>query len=156
MLLTIAPFDDVDVAEGITVAQLRSHLAAATGRPELRSAPLTVDGSRLEPTQVCGHEPLLAGAIVHSGPSRPDAARAAVRAAWHLAVTDGPDAGHLVGPGPGGSIVLRGTAPLARRRSRSAPERSGAAALVLGDGLLTEVEVRVRATRLWTQVRWRT
>jgi DNA segregation ATPase FtsK/SpoIIIE, S-DNA-T family len=156
VLLTIAPFDDVEVAEGITVAQLRSHLAAATGRPELRSAPLTVDGSRLEPTQVCGHEPLLAGAIVHSGPSRPDAARAAVRAAWHLAVTDGPDAGHLVGPGPGGSIVLRGTAPLARRRSRSAPERSGAAALVLGDGLLTEVEVRVRATRLWTQVRWRT
>ena len=156
MLLTIAPFDDVEVAEGITVGQLRSHLAAATGRPELRSAPLTVDGSRLDPTQVCGHEPLLAGAIVHVGPSRPDAARAAVRAVWHVAVIDGPDAGHLVGPGPGESLVLHGTAPLARRGSRSAQQGSGAAVLVVGDGLLTEVEVRVRATRLWTQVRWRT
>jgi len=135
VLLTIAPFDDVEVAEGITVGQLRSHLAAATGRPELRSAPLTVDGSRLDPTQVCGHEPLLAGAIVHVGPSRPDAARAAVRAAWHVAVSDGPDAGHLVGPGPDGSLALHGTAPLARRGSRTAPlARRGSRSAQAGSG----------------------
>jgi len=155
VLVTIAPFDDVEVFEGSTLAQLRPHLAEATGRPELGSAPLTIEGIPLEPTQVCGHEPLLAGAIVHLGPSEADVARAATRAPWHVAVVDGPDAGHLRAPGPDGSVLVRGATSAGDPSRGSAARAPGAAVLAVRDPALADVEVRVRASRRSTRIRWR-
>ncbi|GAA2726197.1 FtsK/SpoIIIE domain-containing protein [Cellulomonas aerilata] len=108
MRLTVAghagsPDLDVEVPDGARLGDLRPHLAAATGRPELALrapgasvAVLAVDNAVLDDDQRTGRAPLVAGAVLRLGRGSPDPELHALRSPWHLAVVGGPDSGALV------------------------------------------------------------
>lgn len=127
MRLTLAgapgsPDVDLDVPDDARLGDLRPHLAAATGRPELAggSAVLAVGETVLDDDQLTGQVPLLAGAVLRVGAGPVDADRAALRAVWHVAVISGPDSGALMGlggAGPGGPRP-RGVGPVGEGPAR--------------------------------------
>ncbi len=109
MRVTVHPGTDVLLAAGTRLGDVRPALADLGCRPELRTAPLAVDGVPVDDDQRCGTRPLLPGATVtvvragsdprgrDDGPA-PEDVLAAPR---HVAVLGGPDAGRLVAVGHG-------------------------------------------------------
>ena len=109
MRVTVHPGTDVLLAAGTRLGDARPALADLGCRPELRTAPLAVDGVPVDDDQRCGTRPLLPGATVtvvragsdprgrDDGPG-PEGVLAAPR---HVAVLGGPDAGRLVAVGHG-------------------------------------------------------
>ncbi|WP_171468240.1 FtsK/SpoIIIE domain-containing protein [Cellulosimicrobium sp. 72-3] len=107
--VTVHPGTDVLLAAGTRLGDARPALADLGCRPELRTAPLAVDGVPVDDDQRCGTRPLLPGATVtvvragsdprgrDDGPV-PEGVLAAPR---HVAVLGGPDAGRLVAVGHG-------------------------------------------------------
>ncbi|WP_146252022.1 FtsK/SpoIIIE domain-containing protein [Xylanimonas oleitrophica] len=111
--VTVHPGEDVLLPAGSTVADVRGPLADLLRRPELRHAPLTADGVPLAPGSVVGERPLLPGATLAVGPSRPAAASrwsddAAPGAPWMVARVAGLDAGELAGLAPGVPLPVPG------------------------------------------------
>lgn len=128
MRVTLHPDDDLLLPEGTTLADLRADLSDVTGRPALRTAPLTVDGTTLPEDHVVGVPPLVAGCtVVPRGatvpttrpPARtedrddsppPSATSRAGRSGagrWTLLAVDGPDAGRTApAVDPGGRLVV--------------------------------------------------
>ncbi|MGW9418951.1 FtsK/SpoIIIE domain-containing protein [Cellulosimicrobium funkei] len=107
--VTIHPGTDVLLAAGTRLGDARPALADLGCRPELRTAPLAVDGVPVDDDQRCGTRPLLPGAtvtVVRAGSAPrgrddgpvPEDVLAAPR---HVAVLGGPDAGRLVAVGHG-------------------------------------------------------
>ncbi|KFD44390.1 hypothetical protein IU11_02935, partial [Cellulosimicrobium sp. MM] len=98
--MTVHPGTDVLLAAGTRLGDARPALADLGCRPELRTAPLAVDGVPVDDDQRCGTRPLLPGATVtvvragsdprgrDDGPG-PEGVLAAPR---HVAVLGGPDA----------------------------------------------------------------
>lgn len=85
-----APELELELREGASLAELRPHLARL-GVPA--AAPVLVGGTVLDESHRVGLVPLVAGAHLEVGDGEPDGTLAAARAAWHLAVLDGPAAG---------------------------------------------------------------
>lgn len=110
MRVTVHPGTDVLLAAGTRLGDARPALADLGCRPELRTAPLAVDGVPVDDDQRCGTRPLLPGATVTvvraaSDPRTRDAGPApedVLAAPRHVAVLGGPDAGRLVAVGHGG------------------------------------------------------
>ncbi|MEV8179281.1 FtsK/SpoIIIE domain-containing protein [Cellulosimicrobium funkei] len=109
MRVTVHPGTDVLLAAGTRLGDARPALADLGCRPELRTAPLAVDGVPVDDDQRCGTRPLLPGAtvtVVRAGSAPrgrddgpvPEDVLAAPR---HVAVLGGPDAGRLVAVGHG-------------------------------------------------------
>ncbi|MFD6029473.1 FtsK/SpoIIIE domain-containing protein [Cellulosimicrobium funkei] len=107
--VTIHPGTDVLLAAGTRLGDARPALADLGCRPELRTAPLAVDGVPVDDDQRCGSRPLLPGATVTvvragSAPRCRDAGPVpedVLAAPRHVAVLGGPDAGRLVAVGHG-------------------------------------------------------
>ncbi|MCR1983709.1 hypothetical protein NSA53_15850, partial [Cellulosimicrobium cellulans] len=62
--VTVHPGTDVLLAAGTRLGDARPALADLGCRPELRTAPLAVDGAPVDDDQRCGTRPLLPGATV--------------------------------------------------------------------------------------------
>jgi len=159
---------DLEVDEGLPVERLRLHLVRATGWAGWAVTTPTADGVPVDDAHPAGVPPLCHGAHVRPGPAPRPVAALAVAAAWHLAVTTGPDAGTLLVPsgrgmhrvGPHQPLTVRdpawdgpllvreaGRSPwrgLAEAGSRFAPRRPPAAQRVL-------VRVTARPLRARTQ-----
>ncbi|MFI2365958.1 FtsK/SpoIIIE domain-containing protein [Promicromonospora sp. NPDC019610] len=105
--LTLHPGEDVLLRPGTRLGAVRAPLAALVRRPELRWAPLTVDGVRLTDDQKVGARPLLPGAVLRV--RRPEDAGADPGAGAGFRA----DAGARLGvAGPGGAwLVVRVTGP---------------------------------------------
>ncbi len=130
MSVTIHPGTDVLLAAGTRLGDARPALADLGCRPELRTAPLAVDGVPVDDDQRCGTRPLLPGAtvtVVRAGSAPrgrddgpvPEDVLAAPR---HVAVLGGPDAGRLVAVGHGDrgrTRVDRARRPLAHHAARA-------------------------------------
>ncbi|MET7135718.1 hypothetical protein MT994_16585 [Cellulosimicrobium sp. MI9406] len=107
--VTVHPGTDVLLAAGTRLGDARPALADLGCRPELRTAPLAVDGVPVDDDQRCGSRPLLPGATVTvvragSAPRCRDAGPVpedVLAAPRHVAVLGGPDAGRLVAVGHG-------------------------------------------------------
>ncbi len=142
---------DLDVADDARLADLRPHLAAVTGRAELAGSagrtavPLAVDDVVLAEDHLTGEFPLLPGAVLRIGSGPPDLDRAALRAARHLAVVAGPDAGGLV--------PLDARTVVGRRPRGSTRARPRCRSVVLDDPTLSERQVEVVPGRRGLRVR---
>lgn len=105
--VTVHPGTDVLLAAGTRLGDARPALADLGCRPELRTAPLAVDGVPVDDDQRCGTRPLLPGttvAVARRGPdprARDDgpAPEHVLAAPRHVAVLGGPEAGRLVAVG---------------------------------------------------------
>ncbi|HLU57804.1 MAG TPA: FtsK/SpoIIIE domain-containing protein [Pseudonocardia sp.] len=93
--VTVHPAEDVLLRPGASVRDLRAPLAELLRRPELRHAPLSVDGEPLSDDAAAGDRPLLPGAVLRTGPAAPG--RDPLRAPWLVTRTTGADAGVVVG-----------------------------------------------------------
>ncbi|MFD6448415.1 FtsK/SpoIIIE domain-containing protein [Promicromonospora sp. NPDC060204] len=109
--VTLHPGEDLLLRPGTRLGDVRAPLAALVRRPELRWAPLTVDGVRLTDDQVVGERPLLPGAVLRV--RWPDGAGA--DGAGPVAEGVGHSAGGLVagpgarpGSGPGSGLGAGG------------------------------------------------
>ncbi|MFI2705154.1 FtsK/SpoIIIE domain-containing protein [Cellulosimicrobium composti] len=145
--VTVHPGTDVLLDAGARLGDARAALARLACRPELRTAPLVVDGVAVDDDQRCGTRPLLPGATlaVRGGPSTArepsgarrgssgaepggagahgadDPARAdeVLAAPLHLAVVGGADAGRVVAlTSARGRVVLDGLDVRWRARRR--------------------------------------
>lgn len=98
--VTLRPGTDLLLDVGVRLGDARQALADLTCRPELLTAPLRVDGVRVDDDQRCGTRPLLPGATLATDDAREDAARPravdVLAAPWHVVVVGGPRAGRLV------------------------------------------------------------
>ncbi|QJW36073.1 FtsK/SpoIIIE domain-containing protein [Cellulosimicrobium protaetiae] len=106
--VTVLPGADVLLGVGTRLGDARETLAELTCRPELRTAPLVVDGVPVDDDQRCGTRPLLPGATVAVARPRsrssaveqpvgdPRRADEVLAAPLHLAVHCGADSGRLV------------------------------------------------------------
>lgn len=95
--VTLHPGTDVLLEVGTRLGDARAALAALACRPELLTAPLMVDGVRVDDDQRCGTRPLLPGGVVTVAAGGGDVRAVDVLSApWHVAVLGGPDAGRLV------------------------------------------------------------
>jgi DNA segregation ATPase FtsK/SpoIIIE, S-DNA-T family len=168
--VTVHPGTDVLLAAGTRLGDARPALADLGCRPELRTAPLAVDGVPVDDDQRCGTRPLLPGATVtvaRRGPEPrarddgppPEHVLAAPR---HVAVLGGPDAGRLVAVGHG----ARGRARVDRLDVRWRTTRRGPRVRVRvprgtrrvpdDAALLRARPARAgRRVRSWRAVRWR-
>ena len=145
--VTLHPGEDVLLRPGARLADVRAPLATLTRRPELRHAPLTVDGAWLTDDLVVGERPLLPGAVLRAqrfgvpgsapltgpgtgpgvspstGPGTGTGPSTGLGGSWLVARVTGPDAGTVVGvDGPWAAlrawVRLRPGGRLAVRRSR--------------------------------------
>ncbi|MGV8967646.1 MAG: FtsK/SpoIIIE domain-containing protein [Cellulomonas sp.] len=150
MRLTLAgppgmPDVDLDVPDDARLGDLRPYLAAVTDRAELAddSVALAVDETVLDADQLTGQVPLLAGAILRVGAGPVDRDRAALRAAWHVAVVAGPDCGALfaleatIVVGRAGDLAIDDVG-MSRRHVELTVGRSGPRARDLGSSNGTE------------------
>ncbi|MFI9486758.1 FtsK/SpoIIIE domain-containing protein [Promicromonospora sp. NPDC052451] len=125
--VTVHPGEDVLLRPGARLGELRADLAALTRRPELRHAPLSVDGERLADDRVVGERPLLPGAVIRAErPGAPEAPPPAgpltgAGSPWLVARVTGSDAGTVTGA-PGLLAALRAWG---RKGGRSVVRRSG-------------------------------
>ena len=94
--VTMHPGQDLHLALGRPLGELRVELAACTGRPELTHSALYVDDRRLDDHHVVGHPPLLAGAVLRTAPGPCPTPDLALAAPVHLAVLTGQGAGELL------------------------------------------------------------
>lgn len=154
---------DLEVDEGVTLAQLRAHVAVLSGDPAWGPAgePVTCDGRRLDGTHPAGAPPWVHGSVLVAGPSRPSTEQAAARAAWHVAVTAGPATGAVGALDDRLLLVPVAPAPAALRRGARAAwpvlelEDAAAARLVVRRrGRLTRVR-RIGRGRSRLVLRWR-
>ncbi len=172
---TVDPDEDVDLASGLRFADVRAPLAQALGREDLARRTLFVGSKPLDDDALSGHPPLLSGVVVTTAPQPDhilDRAHQAKGAPWQLRVTNGVDAGWVLGLHPGKSIVVTGAAhntPPGRRRFGSRQVNSGRVNsgrvragrtsktehLYLADDGLHEQEFLVRATKRGVRVRLR-
>lgn len=133
-----SPDLDLEMADGRRLADLRRALADAAGRPELAASPgrspvpLAVDDVVLRDDHLTGEPPLVDGVVLHVGRGERPPDVLALRAAWHLAVVAGPDAGALV---PLDAPVLVGRRP--------APPAHGTRALTVRDPTVSATHVEV-------------
>ncbi len=110
--LTVAPDEDVDLAPGLRFAEVRSCLAQVLGRGELAHRTLYAGSTLIDDDALTGHPPLLSGAVLTADPQSQhilELAQQAGGAPWQLRVTNGPDAGWVLGLFPGRRIVVTGS-----------------------------------------------